>query len=269
MSGNELDARDEASQRFNLRDYGGYETIDGRRLVSGRLFRSAEPDRAGYDCAARFESLRLAAIIDFRSRVEIPCPERGLPKLAHLRVAAEEDEGEDDAIAPHALERFRGLSQASEARAVMRDVYREMITGHQFLAMTGRYLHALAEAQGPTLVHCVAGKDRTGLAVALFHALMGVKPDAIMHEYLLTNAAGQTRIDRLLSSLSGHAALRSVPPQVLEELLGVREEYLHTALAIIGKNANDTADYLHRHAGIDKDLPAQLRRNYLAAPHAE
>ena len=259
-------AHAETSQRYNLRDYGGYETTDAERVVSGMLFRSAEPDRGGHECAAHFASLELGAIIDFRSRHEIPLQPEGQSALAEVRVAAEEEHG----IVPHAIARFRGLSRASEARAAMCELYREMVTGPHFLQMTSRYLHALAATDRPTLVHCVAGKDRTGLAVALFHSLLGVKPDAIMREYLLTNAAGQPRIDRLLSALSDQAALQAVHPEVLSELLGVRAEYLETAFAYIEENSDGAADYLHRNAGIDEGLLMQLRRTYLgSANHAE
>src|SRR3546814_20173258 len=67
------------------------------------------------------------------------------------------------------------------------------------------YLAALVEYDAPSLVHCVAGKDRTGFAVAIVHRLLGVHEDDLMHDYLLTNTAGKNE-DRLAQ---GVAHLRS------------------------------------------------------------
>jgi protein-tyrosine phosphatase len=55
----------------------------------------------------------------------------------------------------------------------------------------------VAESEGPTLIHCLAGKDRTGVTVALILTLAGVDRDAIIHEYLLTNRVSETLLPRL------------------------------------------------------------------------
>ncbi|QIG54729.1 tyrosine-protein phosphatase [Altererythrobacter sp. BO-6] len=251
------------SERLNLRDYGGYSAVNGAQIMTGRLYRSAELDRAENDALAGVEGLGLRRIIDFRNRHEVPATPTSQPPFSGLRIAAHDDQG----VVPHAMERFLGLTRASEARAAMREVYRELICAPHFLRMTGSYLHSLADADGPTLVHCVAGKDRTGLAVALFQSLLEVEPEAIKREYLLTNAGGQARIEYLLSALSGHAAMSTLPQDVITEMCGVREEYLEAALAVISTQSDGTADYLRRHAGIDEDLITRLRRAYLV-PHA-
>ena len=51
------------------------------------------------------------------------------------------------------------------------------------------YLDGLAESDGASLVFCTAGKDRTGFIVAVLQTLLGLHPDDVMGEYLLTNAA--------------------------------------------------------------------------------
>lgn len=55
----------------------------------------------------------------------------------------------------------------------------------------------IAEAEGPTLVHCVAGKDRTGVTIALALRLVGVPREAVVEEYLLTNRIAPDLVLRL------------------------------------------------------------------------
>src|SRR3546814_2687697 len=68
------------------------------------------------------------------------------------------------------------------------------------------YLAALVEYDAPSLVHCVAGKDRTGFAVAIVHRLLGVHEDDLMHDYRLTNTAG--KIEECIAQGAAHTRSR-------------------------------------------------------------
>src|SRR3546814_16552012 len=84
----------------------------------------------------------------------------------------------------------------------MIDTYAGMPYRPALVATLRLYLAALAEYDTPSLVHCVAGKDRTGFAVAIVHRLLGVHEDDLMHDYLLTNTAG--RIDERIAQGAAH-----------------------------------------------------------------
>src|SRR3546814_11379851 len=73
----------------------------------------------------------------------------------------------------------------------MTDTYAGMPYRPALVATLRLYLAALVEYDAPSLVHCVAGKDRTGFAVAIVHRLLGVHEDDLMHDYLLTNTSGK------------------------------------------------------------------------------
>jgi len=72
-------------------------------------------------------------------------------------------------------------------RSYMLDYYRKAPFQSRHIDLYARYFRALAESQGPVLVHCAAGKDRTGILCALTHHLAGVSDDDIFEDYLLTN----------------------------------------------------------------------------------
>ena len=87
---------------------------------------------------------------------------------------------------------LRRQRQAPSA-AISTNYYRDAPFQDRHIDLFRRYFQALAEAEGPVLIHCAAGKDRTGLLAALTHHLMGVERDDIFADYLLTNALARHR----------------------------------------------------------------------------
>src|SRR5690606_16029481 len=79
--------------------------------------------------------------------------------------------------------------------------YRSAPFEDAYLDLFARYFRALAEADGAVLVHCAAGKDRTGMLCALTHHIAGVHQDDIAADYLLTN--DEARIERRIPRLAG------------------------------------------------------------------
>src|SRR5690606_33039251 len=80
------------------------------------------------------------------------------------------------------------------AHQAMERIYRNLPNREPVLWVMRQYFATLArgpdEGGGASLVHCLAGKDRTGMAVALLHHALGVHPDDAMEDFLLTNTAG-------------------------------------------------------------------------------
>src|SRR5690606_26294450 len=96
---------------------------------------------------------------------------------------------DDGAEAPHITFLKTADLTIDAGRRFMTDTYRELPFDLAHLDLFSRYFRALGEADGPVLIHCAAGKDRTGLLAALTHRLLGVHPDDMVEDYLLTNAA--------------------------------------------------------------------------------
>lgn len=112
------------------------------------------------------------------------------------------------------------------------------------------YFQTLASAAGPTLVHCAAGKDRTGIAVALMQAGLGVHRDDITADFLLTNTAGlsDSRIavgERRLRDAYGEGLSNAV----VRAALGVEESYLDAMFEAVGETGG-LDDYLAGVLGI-------------------
>lgn len=211
---------------FNFPDAGGYAARDGATMRRGVLWRSAHHETASDLDLDRIDALALATVVDLRGDGERRAHRcrRGPGFAATVRFAS----GETAGLAPH-LARAGEAIDADTARRLMIDTYRHMPDRAVLAAAMTMMLDALASGHTPLLVHCVAGKDRTGLAVALVHRLLGVHPDDIMADYLRT--ATVARQDARVAQ--GAAALRraraDIDDAAIGVLMGVEPAFLNAA----------------------------------------
>ena len=224
----------------NFRDYGGYAARAGQ-LMRGRLWRSGQHAGATPDDLARVRDLNIATVIDLRGdseRAAYPC-------LRHADFAGDvlfcpgETAGRKGR---GAHEEMSGrIRTADDAQGVMLRLYqglpfRDVLTGSWRL-----YLEALATRNGASLLHCLAGKDRTGLGAALVHHLLGVHHDDIMADYLLTNTAGD--VEARIASQSRNLSNTSLTDAAMRVVLGVEPEYLDAAFAAIRERYGSVEAY--------------------------
>ena len=126
------------------------------------------------------------------------------------------------------------------------------------------YFAALASDDGgASLVHCAAGKDRTGIAVDLLHHILGVHPDDAMHDYLLTNHSPRNdeRIAHGMSLLGKKYGARD--EATVRVLMGVEAEYLEAARASVRERFGSTDAYLEQTLGVDERRKARLQERLL------
>ena len=237
----------------NFRDYGDYASAAGRRIAGGRLFRSAHHARASEADLERLAGLGLAAVVDLRRPGERrDQPSRRPPGFAGQVIESAHDDG---AEAPHITFLKTADLTIDAGRRFMTDTYRELPFDPAHLDLFSRYFRALGEADGPVLIHCAAGKDRTGLLAALTHHLLGVHRDDMVEDYLLTNAAVDLAgrapgIARQLEAMTG----RPVAHDAVVAFLGVEPVYLDTAMGEIAARHGSVDSYLEQALGVDATL---------------
>jgi protein-tyrosine phosphatase len=192
----------------NLRDLGGLPAGGGRSTRAGVLYRSALP-APGDARPTVVDQWPTRTVVDLRSPRE--CATREHP----LR---------SDDTAVHQISLMSDAEVAAPSRgARLADIYLGILTNAgQKLADV---LHVAATAPGPVLLHCAAGKDRTGIAVALLLRTAGVEPDDIVADYVSTNDhmdAVLARITRFAPELGqAHPHDRDLQGAVPEAIDGV------------------------------------------------
>ncbi|MDO7842285.1 tyrosine-protein phosphatase [Sphingomonas immobilis] len=241
-----LDRLVECRRIFNFRDYGGYATPHGR-LRERRLFRSAQHFDATPEDLATVAGLGLGAVIDLRGkseRIAAPCPR---PDGFDAEVILIEDETVTQA--PH-VEAARGAMDADQARESMMNTYRTMPFRPVLMELYTRYFARLADLDRPTLIHCLAGKDRTGIAVALLHHLVGVHPDDMMADYLLTNITGNIEARVAAGGLHIKAIFGDMTDDGLRALMSVEPRYLQNGFAAMVERYGSIDGYLRDGLGV-------------------
>ncbi len=246
----------------NFRDYGGYRARGGT-IRTGLLYRSGQHAGATSADLAEVSKLGIATVIDLRGdseRAHAPCL-RAPDFVATVLFAPGETAGNE--LAPHE-EAGRGVRDADAAHAAMTALYATMPFRPVLVGSLRLYFEALAMREGPSLLHCLAGKDRTGLAAALLHSLIGVHADDIMADYMLTNTAGNQ--ERRIASAAASIRARydsEMSDDAIRTLMGVDAVYLETALAAIRSRHGDVALYAEAVLGVDAARLAAIEARLL------
>ena len=234
----------------NVRDYGDYATAAGARIKPGHLFRSANHARASEADQARMGEFGLGAIVDLRRPSERrKQPSRRPTGFDGLVVASDHDDGGE---APHmAFLRTSDLTEAS-GRRFMLDTYAKIVRDPAHIDLFRRYFEVLADQDRPVLIHCAAGKDRTGVLAALTHHLLGVHRDDLMEDYMLTNTAVDLKrrapsIAKQLTAQSGRKASHAA----VVAFIGVEESFLDAAFTGIQARYGSIDAYLEQVLGVD------------------
>ncbi|HZZ69591.1 MAG TPA: tyrosine-protein phosphatase, partial [Phenylobacterium sp.] len=121
------------------------------------------------------------------------------------------------------------------------------------------------EGGGPVVVHCAAGKDRTGVICALTHHIAGVGREDMIADYLLTNDEGRQarKVDFLGGWIEKQVGL-TVSPEALRVAVSVNTDYLETAFAVIEDRHGSIDTYLADVLGVDAPLRERLQARLLA-----
>lgn len=233
----------------NFRDFGDY-AAGQRRLKRGLLYRSAHHGNATPADLDAIRDLGISVIVDLRrpnERERDPC-RRWSGFAANL---IENDIGKVDDDPWHLFIASSDLSEDS-FRRYMVDYYREAPFVERHVDLYSRYFQALAKADGAVLIHCAAGKDRTGILAALTHHLAGVSEDDLVEDFLLTNDPG--RFERrvpVMMEVMRNLTGKSPSEAAVRTALGVEAQYLETAFAAIHDKHGSLDAYLDRELGVD------------------
>lgn len=162
----------------NLRDVGGLPLVDGGMTAYGVLYRGDAP-YPGDSALPELRSWPPTTVIDLRGDTERDRFAYGWP----------------DGTVVHNMPLFD--SAAPGARPVdLQSLYTRML--HYNETRAGEILARVAEPEGPVLLHCTAGKDRTGVLAAVLLLAAGVEPDAVVDDYVRSEETLFDLIDRWL-----------------------------------------------------------------------
>ncbi|MFF5993033.1 tyrosine-protein phosphatase [Prauserella flavalba] len=222
---------------YNVRDVGGYPTASGGTIRWGTLIRA--------DALHRLDQAALAAVAELGVRTVLDLREDG------ERAAA------PDAFDGATLE-LRSLPIFADRLAVAADVPLERIYQHMVEdfgdALTAA-VRALARPGAlPAIVHCSAGKDRTGVVVALALSVAGVAPEVIAEDYALTSRYLGAEF---LADIERRIAALGLPQQhVRDHAIACPPELILSTLERVNERHGSVAEFLLAHGATSDELAA-------------
>jgi protein-tyrosine phosphatase len=264
----------ELSGAWNFRD-----VAEETGIRPGRFFRSSELSALDDAGRAALAGYGITDVADLRSVRELERRGPGLvPDGVQVHLLPFHELSASTAGAPHeqSFERMMTENQGREdpestAIAAVRFMTEEYL---RFPALPGAHLavrqviSTLADER-PLIAHCFAGKDRTGFTVAVVLETVGVPRDAILADFLRSNAAVPQLREQILESIKTKAGEDATPEivtfaeaRLTEEVLGVREEYLDAARRTIDSEYGSLPNYLES-LGITDDEVSRLRASLL------
>jgi protein-tyrosine phosphatase len=222
----------------NFRDLGGYATRDGRIVRWRQIFRSNHLAHLTNDDVTVVRGLGVKRAFDFRGTVERTEAMCGMNDVTVHSLPVE----------PTVVAALRAIASN---RALMRESYRGYVQDN-----TERYrtlFTHLLEDRAPLVIHCTAGKDRTGFACALILHALGVPDEVISEDYLLTNQF--YRRDPSASS--------DLPDEVKQVLGTVRMAFLGSSFEAIEADYGTLDTYFRDGLGLGVAERKELEGRYL------
>ena len=239
----------------NFRDVGGYRTQNGLVVKRGLLYRSGSLAEASDNDLAKLSSLGIRTVCDLRTHQERRKNPDRIPgnsnvKSVHIPIKAAMH-NESGAI-PQLFALLFGEARRLDYAQVAKQVYREYATG--FRPEFSEIIKLAAEGSNlPILIHCTAGKDRTGLACGLIQLMLGVPLELVIHDYLLTNGRLHGFKDAMLSRLR-ILSIFGISREKFLPLFEARSEYLEAAFDQIRHEYGTVKNYVRDGLGFsDKD----------------
>lgn len=241
----------------NFRDIGGLNTLTGRVMKAGLVYRSDELSRLTVGDVARLRGYGIRLICDLRSPKEVRRqPARRLSGEAVRVVNIPLLDPVTHEVSRKALLGFLiGADGADRFHEFSRNYYHHL--AFEQTSRVGEVIRLLAEEENlPALIHCSAGKDRTGFVAALIQLLAGVPYEQAREEYLKTNDYFRPRVDRFIQVMRVFT-LRQISTERMRLVMMAHGEHLDRVHGGILSRYGSMEGYLRDACGVDA---AALRR---------
>jgi protein-tyrosine phosphatase len=235
----------------NFRDVGGIYNKDGRKIKSGLLYRSAELSGITNDDIFQLKKLNVKTIIDLRTVAErqsklIPTNHNHSFKIINVPISDRDKEMTQK-------EFFRFLISKGkdyDFGEYLHEIYFKIAFEKQ--QAVNKAISLLTDERNlPAVIHCTAGKDRTGFISALIQLILNVEVESVIKDYLFSNELLEKQAKRLIRQVRLMSLFR-ISAKQLKPLMEAKSIYLTDVLEEIKRIHTTIEEYLVEGCKIEK-----------------
>lgn len=244
---------------INFRDIGGCKSSDGRVVKEGLFFRSANLVNLSKNDLQMLKDLNIKTIFDFRDESEIlSSPSDIVENINYIRIPAMPQLKSNIAQLGSIKEMMENMFDKNNAFELLKEAYYNLPVNNPAYKELVKLMQN--DSNLPILMHCTAGKDRTGVGSAIILMILGINRSSIVEDYLKSNQSAKDSINEILSV---QPELKNVPKDKLKYIFGVNETYINEVFKRIDTDFDSTEDYLLKEFNLTKDDIKNLQSKYL------
>ncbi|MEN2416247.1 tyrosine-protein phosphatase [Flavobacterium mesophilum] len=236
---------------LNFRDVGGYKTKDGKEVVWGKVYRSAGVDKLTDADVALLDKKKIHTVVDFRGVAESKAAPDRLPKNTDYTLSP----AGSDSI-PNAMQMVKLLKEGN---------FLEKFYGSDGVKYSGDRFRPLfvklmtADKKEAVMYHCTGGRDRTGMATALFLYILNVPEETIEADYVASNVYLKKMNNGMMAPLAKMSGLTEAQVQ---EQMALKPELIRMFFGGIKTQYGSVENFLQQEMGIGSKEILLLRKKY-------
>lgn len=258
----------------NFRDCGGYETIEGRRVKWGLLYRSDQLSNISERDVAFLKNMGLKTIVDYRSKSEASAaPNKEISdantysldpyaKTAQLAAGSIDDDVNKSILDLLKEHKFYPEKYGDPEENMYKQYKKFIYSDSSKKAYRELIKLILDEHNLPLVQHCRGGKDRTGFGVAIILLALGVREECVIYDYTLTNQYRVTKNKKQMNLYKKYTKDEQTLT-LLSTLQQSKAIYMETAINEMKKTYGSIDSYLKDALGIDQDVKEKLKEIFL------
>ena len=258
---------------YNFRDCGGYETIEGRRVKWGLLYRSDQLSNISERDVAFLKNMGLKTIVDYRSKSEASAaPNKEIfgantysldPNAKIAQLAADSIDDVNKSILDLLKEHKFHPEKYGDPEENMYKQYKKFIYSDSSKKAYRELIKLILDEHNlPLVQHCRGGKDRTGFGVAIVLLALGVREECVIYDYTLTNQYRVTKNKKQMNLYKKYTKDEQTLT-LLSTLQQSKAIYMETAINEMKKTYGSIDSYLKDALGIDQDVKEKLKEIFL------
>lgn len=233
----------------NFRDAGGYATKDGKKVAWGKVYRSADVSKLTEQDLATLEKRHIHTVIDFRGvRESQAAPDHLLPGMKYTLSPAGSDSLPGSAQIVQLVKEGGFLDKFYSNTQYLGERYRPLFK--QLLDLP---------AGEALMYHCTGGRDRTGMATALFLYALGVPQETIEADFTASNVYLAPMNARMFKGLTTGTGLDE---ETVRKAMELRPEYLRGMFAAIVAKYGSVESFFEKEFGMGPEQLKLLRQKY-------